>query len=88
MVNVLWFESISGLRINLGKSELIAVGKVPNADNLANRLGCKSGNLPSTYLGLPLGGKYNSKSIFDGIEEKMQRKLPLWKRSYILKEGG
>ena len=31
----MWFEAVSGLRINLEKSELIPVGKVENIDDLA-----------------------------------------------------
>ena len=32
---LMWFEAVSGLRINLEKSELIPVGKVENIDDLA-----------------------------------------------------
>ena len=51
----MWFEAISGLRINLDKSELILVGSVDNLNDLALELGCKLDILPSSYLGLPLG---------------------------------
>ena len=51
----MWFEVISGLKINLTKSELISVGKAEKLDELALVLGCKVGVLPTTYLGLPLG---------------------------------
>ena len=40
---LMWFEALSGLRINLGKSKiLIAVG-IENAEVLAAELGCKVG---------------------------------------------
>lgn len=45
------FEAVSGLRLNLAKSSLIAVGGVPNLDQLAHDLGCRRGSLSSTYLG-------------------------------------
>jgi hypothetical protein len=32
---LLWFEAFSGLRINLGKSEMVPVGEVPNMEDLA-----------------------------------------------------
>ena len=48
---------MSSLKVNLGKSELVAVGAVPNMDLLMAVLGCKQGFLPMKYLGLPLGGK-------------------------------
>ena len=54
-----WFEAISGLKINLGKLELEPVGHVPNLDDLAAIMGCKTAKLPMSYLGLPLGAKLN-----------------------------
>ena len=54
---LIWFEAVSGLKVNLGKSELVAVGAVPNMDLLVAVLGCKQGSLPMKYLGLPLGAK-------------------------------
>ena len=56
----MWFEAISGLKINLDKSELIPVGEVSNAEELARVVECKVGSLPSTYLGLPLGTSFKS----------------------------
>jgi hypothetical protein len=41
-----WFEAISGLHVNLGKSELVPVGKVHDKDSLATILGCKTASLP------------------------------------------
>ena len=43
---LLWFEAISGLRINLNKSEIIPVGRVDNVEELAAELGCGIGPLP------------------------------------------
>ena len=45
-------EKISGLRINLNKSELILVGSIVNVEELSATLGCKIGSLPTSYLGL------------------------------------
>ncbi|RVW41612.1 Protein ABC transporter 1, mitochondrial [Vitis vinifera] len=56
---LMWFEAISGLRINLDKSDLIPVGCVENMKALATELGCKVRGLPSSYLGLPLGAPFN-----------------------------
>ena len=52
---LMWFEAISGLSINLNKSEIFLVGRVENVEVLASELGCKVGTLPSTSLGLPFG---------------------------------
>ena len=84
---LLWFEVSLGLKINLDKSELIPVGAVDNLDALAAELGCRNRHLPTTYLGLPLGAIHKCVAIWDIIEEKMHKKLALWKRNYISKGG-
>ena len=84
---LLWFEAISGLSINLNKSEILSVGRVENAEVLASELGCKVGSLPSTYLGLPLGAPHKSVAMWDGVEERMRKRLALWKRQFISKGG-
>ena len=65
----MWFEAISGLSINLNKSEILSVGRVENVQVLASELGCKVGSLPSIYLGLPLGAPHKSVAVWDGVEE-------------------
>jgi hypothetical protein len=82
-----WFEAITGLRINLGKSELVPVGDVPDVEGLADILGCKTASLPMQYLGLPLGAKFKSKDIWNPVLEKVERRLTGWKRSYLSKGG-
>ncbi|RVW76692.1 Transposon TX1 uncharacterized 149 kDa protein [Vitis vinifera] len=82
-----WFEAASRLRINLTKSELIPIGEVEEVEEMAVELGCKVGALPSVYLGLPLGAHHKAISMWDGVEERMRRRLVLWKRQYISKGG-
>ena len=84
---LIWFEVVSGLKINLGKCELVLVGIVHNIDLLLNVLGCKLGSLAMKYLGLPLGANFKDKSIWNLIVEKMERKLAGWKRLYLSKGG-
>ena len=69
---LMWFETISGLKINLTKSELILVGKVEVLEELAFEVGCKLGVLPTTYLGLPLDAAHNSLGAWDG-----------WKKGFV-----
>ena len=76
-----------GLKVNLGKSELVVVGAVRNFELLVAVLGCKQGSLRMKYLGLPLGAKFKEKTIWNPILEKMERKLAGWKKLY-LSEGG
>ena len=84
----MWFEALSGLKINLEKSELIPVGRVSNVDSLADELGCKVGSLPTTYPGLPLGAHCKSVAVWDGVEERFTKRLTSWKRQYISKVVG
>ena len=83
----MWFEAISGLRINLNKSEIIPVGRITDVAILSMELGCKVGPLPSSYLGLPLGAPHNLIAAWDGIDERFTKRLNLWKRQYISKGG-
>ena len=82
-----WFEATLGLRINLAKSEIILIGEVEEVDELAVELGCRVGQLPVVYLGLPLGVSNKAVSGWDGVEEKVRRRLALWKSQYISKGG-
>jgi hypothetical protein len=59
----LYFEDVSDLKINLAKSELVAMGNVENVVGLAGILGCSVSFLPLKYLGLPLGASYKAKYI-------------------------
>ena len=83
----MWFEVVSGLRINLEKSELIPVGRVENIDDLALDFVCKVGSLPSTYLSFPLGAPFKSVIVWDGVEERFRRRLAIWKRQYLSNRG-
>ena len=73
---LIWFEAVSGLKINLSKSELVPIGMVHNLDLLLNVLGCKQGTLPMKYLGLPLGAKFKLCLItWNPILEKIEQRL-------------
>ncbi|RVW14659.1 Ubiquitin-conjugating enzyme E2 2 [Vitis vinifera] len=52
---------------------------------LALELGCKVGMLPSSYLGLPLGGPHKSVAVWDGMEERFHKRLAMWKRQFYLR---
>jgi hypothetical protein len=82
-----WFQAVLGLKINMGKSELVPVDTVPNVENLAIVLGCKVAALPMSYLGLPLGASFKDKTIWNGIIKKMEHCLAGWKRMYLSKGG-
>ena len=74
-----------GVYLNLMSS--FPVGEVRNIQFLANILQCKVGNLPMTYLGMPLGTLFKTPSIWNPILEMMEKKLSSWKRLYLSKGG-
>lgn len=69
----LWVED------NLGKSELVPVGNVPNMDELANVMSCRVGQLPMAYLGLPLSSAF--------MERDAMERDDLWRRVVVAKYG-
>jgi hypothetical protein len=77
------FEAISGLKVNLQKFEKVAMGEVLHIEELANILYCNTSSLPLHYLGLPLGVPFKSKAIWDGVVEKMEKRLASWKKMYL-----
>jgi hypothetical protein len=58
------FEAVSGLKINLSKSELVPEGEVDDVGGLAWILGCRVASLSMKYLGLPLEASYNGFQIW------------------------
>jgi hypothetical protein len=83
----LYFEAASGLRINLGKSKIVPTGEIEDVKGLAQLLGCQVASLPMTYLSLSLGASYKAVSIWNGVIEKIERRLAGWKRMYLSKGG-
>ncbi|WKA06598.1 hypothetical protein VitviT2T_024493 [Vitis vinifera] len=84
---VICFEVVSCLKINLKKSEIIPVGGVEDVDKAVAVFGCKVGNFPTTYLGLPLEAPHNSCRVWDVVQERFKRKLATWKKQYLSKGG-
>ena len=72
---LLCFQVVTGLKVNVHKSEMVPLGEVDDVHALAEILGCRVGELPMSYLGMPLGASHNSPSIWNPILEKFKRKL-------------
>lgn len=80
------FDATSGLHINGQKSFIYPVNEVMELQSLANVLGGeggKVGELPTVYLGMPLGAKNKSKGIWNDVREKCEKKLANWKNQYL-----
>ncbi|RVW76644.1 putative ribonuclease H protein [Vitis vinifera] len=71
----MWFEAISGLKVNPSKTEAIPVGEGILMEILASVSGCKIGSLPTSYLGLPLGAPYKSTRVWDAVEERFRKRV-------------
>nr|XP_016438177.1 PREDICTED: uncharacterized protein LOC107764153 [Nicotiana tabacum] len=81
------FEALSGLYINKQKSIIYPVNHVSNIEELAGIIGCSIGSLPTTYLGLPLGSKFKSYDIWNGVVENFEKRLTSWQQQYLSMGG-
>uniref|UniRef100_A0A2N9HCX4 Reverse transcriptase domain-containing protein n=1 Tax=Fagus sylvatica TaxID=28930 RepID=A0A2N9HCX4_FAGSY len=81
------FEAVTGLRVNMAKSEMVPVGEVQNIAELAESLCCHIGGLPLSYLGMPLGALYKAVAVWNPIIEKLERRLSGWQKLYLSKGG-
>lgn len=83
-----WFQEMSGLKINMSKSMLCGVGiQEQTVSNLALIIGCKSGELPMKYLGLPLGANPRKIQTWAPVIEKVEKVLKVWRRSRMTLAG-
>ncbi|RVX16491.1 putative ribonuclease H protein [Vitis vinifera] len=88
---------IHGCRIWRGREQAVNMNsssvcgrhnwEVEGVLEMAAEIGCRVGQLPTIYLGLPLGAPNRASSVWDGVEERMRRRLALWKRQFYPKEG-
>ena len=79
---LIFFEAITRLKVNVGKSEIVPVGEVGNLDDLARILCCKVGCLPISYLGMP-----KDSSIWNPIIERMEKKARKLEAVIFVKRG-
>lgn len=78
------FQVSSRLSINFIKSCLYRVGVEQDLDvSVATAIRCKTGALPTSYLGLPLRARANSLAIWKSIFEKIEKKLETWKANSL-----
>ncbi|WMV13686.1 hypothetical protein MTR67_007071 [Solanum verrucosum] len=82
------FEAVSELHINWEKSFIYPVNEVPEISTLANILGGKIGEIPTTYLGMPLGAKSKSMNVWNSMVERCEKKLVNWRSQYLSLDDG
>ena len=84
---LLSFQAVTGLKVNVLKSEMVPIWEVDDVHALAKILGCSVGTLSMSYLDMPLGASHNFPSIWNPILEKIERKLVGWKKLYLSRRG-
>ncbi|XP_071713597.1 uncharacterized protein [Rutidosis leptorrhynchoides] len=73
-----------GLKVNYNKSLVYGLGVTKiEVENLASRIGCRVGEFPFTYLGLPIGRNMNRVENWNPVVEKFKSKLADWKARSI-----
>jgi hypothetical protein len=85
---LLSFENMSGLKINLSKSEVLILG-TSEADQtrMANLLNCRLGAFPITYLGLPVSDKALRLSDWDFLTGKVGQRVNPWQGLFLALAG-
>ena len=74
------FEQLTGLKINFHKSELFCFGRAKDEQESYRQLfGCELGNLPFSYLGIPIHHRRLTNREWKCIEDRFEKKLSCWK---------
>jgi hypothetical protein len=82
------FEWLSGLKINYHKSEVILFGfNQEDKERKANMLNCRLGELPIKYLGIPISNTVLGMGAFQGVLNKMIKRLDPWKGKHMTSGG-
>jgi mannosylglycoprotein endo-beta-mannosidase len=82
------FEQLSGLKINLHKSEFFCFGEANEDANLyAEIFGCGISPFPISYLGIPIHFRRLTNPEWKHAEERFQKYLSSWKGT-LLSLGG
>jgi len=78
------FELASGLKINFHKSELFCFGTAQeNIEIYTELFGCKAGDFPINYLGIPIHFKKHRNCDWGKIEEHFEKRLSRWKGKHL-----
>jgi len=85
---LLLFESLSGLKGNFFKSQLVGVNVAGSwLSEAARLLQCRVGSLPLVYLGLPIGGNVRRLSFLEPIIDRIKARLSGWKSKHLSLDG-
>ena len=85
---MLGFGQISGLKVNLDKSNIYGINLEQNhLSRLAELLDCKASGWPIHYLGLPLGGNPKDCGFWDPVIERISKRLDGWQKAFLSFRG-
>jgi hypothetical protein len=78
------FVQVSGLKINFHKTELFCFGNAQDhLDQYAEQFGCKSGDFPIRYLGIPIHFRKLRNAEWRKVKERFERRLGSWKGKHL-----
>ncbi|RVW56151.1 hypothetical protein CK203_080774 [Vitis vinifera] len=81
---LLVFGQISGLKVNLDKSNIYGINLEQNhLSRLAELLDCKASGWPIPYLGLPLGRNPKACGFWDPVIERISKILDGWQKAFL-----
>jgi hypothetical protein len=76
---LLCFESMSRLRINFHKSEVMVLGMdQEDGPRIAHMLNCKLGSFPFSYLGLPISDRALTATDWGPLAAKVGKRAEPW----------
>lgn len=82
------FESVSGLKVNFFKSQLLGVNVEDGwLQQAASFLNCKVRVFPFVYLGLSIGADARRKSTWQPVLDKISRRLTAWNSQFLYLGG-
>ncbi|RVW54141.1 hypothetical protein CK203_092213 [Vitis vinifera] len=80
---LMWFEAISGLNINLEKSEILPWEVLRMLKSWLLSWAAKWVLFPPLTWGCLFGAPHKSVVVWMGVEERMRKRLALWKRQVV-----
>ncbi|GJW95315.1 RNA-directed DNA polymerase, eukaryota, reverse transcriptase zinc-binding domain protein [Tanacetum coccineum] len=89
LVHILsWFDEVSGLKINLAKSQIFGIGvHISEVESIARSINCSHDSLPFSYLGLSVGRSMRKVEDWACVSSKFTKRLTSWKNR-LLSIGG
>ena len=83
---LLCFQQMSGLKINFEKSDVMVMGYSPSESmTIANRLNCRLGSFPTSYLGTPISDSRLSVADLRPSVTKLQSRCEPWQGRWLSK---